>query len=193
MPDDEIGAIFGNGFKLLGIQAPDDAVKALVYYADGFPFFAHLLGLNVARVLLRPPKNSPLATSSRKKVTETIIDAALRRASKEVEQSFEPRVRSAFEAGGNVRPRRRILELMAYSEHREMLSNEIVSEYSERFGEISDPGFLHAALGQLVQEKYGTVLRRDGPRGRYTYKFNDPQMRPYLRIRHFPLQLSLFG
>jgi hypothetical protein len=139
--------------------------------------------LNVARLLRRRDESG---------VKEGIVEGALQRAAGEVEQTFEPRVRAAFEAGGKVQPRKRILEVMAYSDGRELLSNEIISEYTERFGEPSDPSFLHAALGQLIQEKYGSALQRRGPRGRYLYRFRDPQMRPYLRIAHFPVQLTLF-
>lgn len=184
MPDDEIREIFATGFRLLGIRADGRALAALVFYSDGFPYFAHLLGLNAARVMRRRDESL---------VQEGIVEGALKRAAAEVEQTFEPRVRIAFEAGGDVRPRRRILEVMAYSGSRELLSSEIVSEYENRFGGVSDPGFLQAALGQLIQEKYGSTLARRGPRGRFMYRFSDPRMRPYLRIAHFPVQLALFG
>jgi hypothetical protein len=183
MPDDEIQAIFLNGFRLLGLTCDRNALHDLTYYSDGFPYFAHLLGLNVARLARRRGET---------KVGRGSVDGALERAGKEVEQSFEVRVRSAFEAGGKVRPRRRILELMAYSPKREMTASEIIGQYASRFGEPTDTGFLHAALGQLIQDKYGAVLQRTGTRGRYIYKFRDPQIRPYARIVHFPLQLELF-
>jgi hypothetical protein len=182
MPDDEIREIFATGFRLLDTSVDRKSLNALVFYSDGFPYFAHLLGLNVARLVRR-------RDSSR---AEDVVDGALKRAAGEVEQTFEPAVRVAFEAGGDVRPRRRILEVLSYSQSRELLANEIIAEYAERYGPVGDASFLHAALGQLIQTKYGTVLARRGPRGRFLYRFRDPRMRPYLRIAHFSRQLSLF-
>jgi hypothetical protein len=186
MPDDEIAAIFENGFALLRLHfAPDGEVLGrLVFMADGFPYFAHLLGLNVARVLRR--RKDPW------EVDDAAVAASLQRAAQEVEEPFEARLHLAFEVTGNVQPRRRILEVMAHSENRELTSAQVIEEYSHRFGKPSDPAFLDVALAQLIHPDQGAVLRRVGPRGRFRYMFREPQMRPYLRITHFAPQLPLF-
>lgn len=49
MPDDEIELILRNGFEFLELDVEDDAIKQFVFYSDGFPYFAHLLGLQTAR------------------------------------------------------------------------------------------------------------------------------------------------
>ncbi|HVH52351.1 MAG TPA: hypothetical protein VM690_09415, partial [Gaiellaceae bacterium] len=49
MPDDEISSILASGFRLLGPECEPHALRDLIFYCDGFPYFAHLLGLNVAR------------------------------------------------------------------------------------------------------------------------------------------------
>lgn len=186
MPDDEISSILASGFRLLGLQCEDNALRDLIFYADGFPYFAHLLGLNVARDVRRRDE---------KVVSVPTLDAALASVAKQVEGTFRSRIAQAFERGGKVQPRKRILHTMCASNRREWRSGDVVEEYAKLYDlpKEKDPGFLHAALGALVLPDRGAVLARRGRRGQYVFRFSDPYMRPYLRMRHFqPAQGRLF-
>lgn len=188
MPDDEISSILASGFGLLGLTCEQNALRDLIFYCDGFPYFAHLLGLNVARVARRGKRGE-------KVISVPTLDAALASVSKQVEGTFPERIGLAFERGGNVQPRRRILHTMCASNRREWRSGDVVEEYAKIYElpKGQDPGFLHAALGELVKPKRGAVLTRRGQRGQYLFRFSDPYMRPYLRIQHFhPEQGRLF-
>jgi hypothetical protein len=176
MPDDEIREILETGFSLLRLDPEPDALDRLVFYSDGFPYFTHLLGLQVARALRRRDDN---------RVTIPVVELALGPAASQVEESFRYRVGLASEAGGDVQPRKRILRLMANSPAREWRSADVVEEYAENYGRREDYAFLHVALAALTSEKHGSILRRTGTRGRFVYKFRDPHMRPYLRVTRF--------
>jgi Cdc6-like AAA superfamily ATPase len=176
MPDYEIEEILRNGFRFLELDVEHEAVRQLVFYADGFPFFAHLLGLHVARAARR---------DGAKTIAAALIEPALARAASSVEQSFEERTRRAFEAGGDVQPRRRILQILTDSPQREWRSADVIGEFERLFEARTDYAFLHVALAQLMSDKFGAMLKRTGPRNRYVYKFADPHMRPYLRITAF--------
>ena len=67
------------------------------------------------------------------------------RVARQVEASFPNRVALAFERGGEVQPRRRILHTMCLSDKREWRSGDVVEEYSELYERPEKPGFLHAA------------------------------------------------
>jgi hypothetical protein len=177
MPDAEIADIFLNGFRLLGLNSEYVALERLVFFCDGFPYFAHLLGLNVARQVQR--EGSAFVQGGH-------VDAALARAARDVSASFAPRIRRAFEAGGEVRPRKRILHTLSLSGRREWLGAEVIAEYGAMYGPPSDPAFLYVALGQLIQDNQGSVLTRTGTPKRYVYRFENPYLRPYLRMTHFP-------
>jgi AAA domain len=184
MPDDEISTIFASGFRLLGLECEQNALHDLVFYCDGFPYFAHLLGLAVSRDALRNKAHV---------VARHTLEAALVRLAQEVEASFPYRVAQAFERGGEVRPRMRILHTLCLSERREWRSGDVVDEYSRLYEPPENPGFLHAALGELVKPERGAVLTRRGPRGHYVFRFGDPYMRPFLRMGYFqPTQPRLF-
>jgi Cdc6-like AAA superfamily ATPase len=176
MPDDEIAEILRNGFGLLELSADKETTRQLVFYADGFPFFAHLLGLYVSRAARRAGTDV---------VSIGLVEPALARAAAAVQQSFDDRLRRAFEAGGDVQPRRRILRILADSPLREWKSADVIAEYEKRYERRNDYAFLHVALAQLMGENFGAVLKRTGPRNRYVYKFVDPHMRPFLRITAF--------
>jgi hypothetical protein len=176
MPDDEIREILERGFALLNLTADEESLEKLVFYADGFPYFTHLLGLHVARRLSR------LATSH---VSVEEVEASLDRVAQQVEESFGERVRLAAEKGGEVQPRSRIISLMAASSGREWRGADVQAEYTATYGSARDFAFLHAALGALATESHGAILKRTGSRGAYVYKFRDPHMRPFLRVTHF--------
>ena len=191
MPDDEIENILRNGFRLLGLETQGDTLTQLVFYCDGFPHFAHEVGLAVARSATR--SGIPI-------VDQYAVDAALKRVAKGVEASFRERIALAMETGGEVQPRQRILSVLARSDERDWHGADVISEYNKSYTrKVSGPdtfprevsrtdAFLHTALGQLVQPRYGSILTRSGTRGRYAYRFSDPYLRPYLRMVHFPRQ-----
>lgn len=171
MPDDEIAEILRRGFTILGIEAEANIIDELVFFSDGFPYFAHLLGLEIARAVRREGKDE---------VDSAAVNIALRKASKAVSSSYADRLRRAYEAGGDVQPRKRILGLLAKSPERVWTATEVVDLWEATYSE-SRPS-LHSALGQLADEKYGNILVRTGTRRRYVFAFSDPHLRPYLRI-----------
>lgn len=176
MPDDEIREILERGLGLLKIDHDAEALSRLVFYADGFPFFTHLLGLHVARRIRRGEAT---------RVSIKAVEASLDRVTQQVEESFGERVRIAAEKGGEVQPRSRIMAIMAASNAREWRGADVQREYVASYGPAKDYSFLHGALGALVTEKHGSILKRTGSRRDYIYKFRDPHMRPFLRVTHF--------
>jgi len=112
MPDDEIANIFISGFRLLGLEVEENALRNLVFYCDGFPYFAHLLGLAVAR---------DAARSGDGFVSQPVLEAAL----------------------------------------------------------------VRVALGELVKPTRGSILARTGKPKHYVFRFSDPYLRPFLRMKHF--------
>lgn len=181
MPDDEVQEILERGFGLLGLTIEPSALASMIFYSDGFPYFAHLLGLNAARAARRQKVNE---------IDQVMLTAVLARAAEEVDASFEGAIRLAFEVGGEVQPRRRILSIVSRSDERKWLSGEVIAAYGEAFEKKKDVSFLHTALAQLADEKHGRILKRTGGRTKYVYQFRDPRMRPYLRITAFPEKLS---
>ena len=175
MPDEEIREIFTAGFKLLGLQVDSDTLDHLVFFSDGFPFFAHLLGLNIGRAARREEVRV---------VSPILMAKAMARAANEVDATYSERIHLAEESGGGVQPRRRILKLFAESREREWTSNAIKELWLTEFGGRSDKlGYINVALGQLIKEDMGRVLARKNDKKPFIYQFDDPHIRAFLRLR----------
>ncbi|GGD90902.1 DNA-binding protein [Microbacterium murale] len=173
MPDDELREVLTRGFKKLSIVADGPIVDSFVFYSDGFPYFAHLLGLNVARTVLKTKSEI---------ISDHDLAAALKRSATAVTSTYAERTRKAREAGGEVQPRLQIMRMLAASEKRVWSSADVQTMWAEKIGPRDEYTFMHTALAQLSTAKHGSILRRTGARKHYLYQFEDPHMRPYLRI-----------
>jgi len=147
------------------------------------------------RVLAGAPRTSPTCSASRSlsrtadKGGEAHGRDGRRRAagrSESSRQSYESRVRQALEAGGDTQPRQAHPELLAHDIRREWSSADVIPLIAEQIEKRDDWSSLHSALAALTGAKHGTMLRRTGTAGTYLCKFNDPDMRPYLRLATFP-------
>lgn len=174
MPDDEIRAILTRGFRLLDVTVAPDVLERMVFYSDGFPYFAHLLGLHLSRWARRQEPYEGVRLDD--------IDKALKRAVNSVDQSYVERIEKAFEAGGEIQPRKSLLKILAHSDRRQWKSPDVIAAWEATYGKREAYQFLHVALAALLDEKHGRILRRKGTRNRYIYQFDDPYMRPYLRL-----------
>lgn len=173
MPDDEIQALLSRGFGLLELDVHSNLMRQFTFYSDGFPFFAHLMGLYVSRAAIR---------AETQEINGSALNAALTEAAKSVSASYERRVQQACELGGEVQPRRQILRILAENTDRAWTSAAVQALWAANVGRREDYAFMHAALSQLSTPDYGGILRRTGSKRRYIYQFADPHMRPYLRI-----------
>lgn len=175
MPDEEIRALLTRGFGLLNITVPNKIMDDFVFYSDGFPYFAHIIGLNVSRIALR---------SNTFNVGENELKSALTEAARSVSASYQSRIQLALENGGRVKPRTQIINLLAEDSKRIWSGNEVQQLWLDNVGHRDDFSSIHVALGQLISEKHGQILKRTGKQKSYRYQFTDPHIRPFIRIIH---------
>jgi hypothetical protein len=179
MPDEEIKEILLNGFSSLQLEPDDDTIKQLVFYADGFPFFAHLLGLHVA-ILADEKRTREIRSDA------DLVPHALTRLVLEIEQSLRHSIKQAFEGGSasrvGVESRQNILTMLANSSGRDWSSGEVIEMYEREFQKEDSGHLIYNALREFAKPEFGKILQRTGLRSHYRYKFSDPYMRPLLRI-----------
>lgn len=175
MPDDEIAGILTTGFDLLNLDIDDALVDHLVFYCDGFPYFTHLIGLNISRAARRADANE---------ITRTHVAAGLLRTVNEVDETYATRVRMAYERGGEVQPKRRLLELFAQSAQRTWTASEAKAIWQAASGaDVRKLGFIDVAMGSLIKPENGTVLERDETSSPFRYRFSDPHFRAFIRLQ----------
>lgn len=175
MPDEEIQAVLETGFSLLDLRLSQGLLDYLVFYSDGFPFFAHMIGLNVSRAA---------RADGFDEIRQTHVAAGLVRTVNEVDETYKGRVAKAVESGGHVQPKRHLLNLLARSSQRTWTCADAKSLWREHFNSgDKNLQFVDVAMGSLVREENGRVLARDETSAPYKYRFEDPHFRAYLRIR----------
>lgn len=174
MPDDEIGSILRTGFDLLKLQLDSALEDHLVYYCDGFPFFTHMIGLNISRAARR---------QQARRISPQHVAAGLLRTVNEVDDTYAARVRMAVERGGKVQPKRRVLELLAQSPSRTWTCKDVKELWRGRYTSAPESlQFIDVAMGSLIRAENGRVLARDEATTPYRYRFRDPHFRAYLRL-----------
>ncbi len=175
MPDEEIRAILTTGFNLLHLPIDPSLEDHLVYYCDGFPFFTHLIGLNISRAARRGQAS---------RITRAHISAGLLRTVNEVDETYAARVRMANERGGKVQPKRHLLQLLAQSTERTWTCGRAKQIWQVEYPSNSEKlQFIDVAMGSLIKKENGSVLTRDESTTPYRYRFSDPHFRAYLRLR----------
>lgn len=175
MPDYEIREVLNRGFGLLELAISDERLERLVFFSDGFPYFAHLLGLYISNAAVDQGVED---------VDDAMIAAAIARAAASVSGSYEERLRLAYERSGSTQPRRQIIRLLAASAGRQWTYADVVAMWQGAHPEESrtNHNFLSVALGQLTGEAQGKILKTTGPNRRFVYRFEDPHIRPFVRI-----------
>lgn len=175
MPDEEITAILRTGFRLLQLQIEPALLDHLVYYCDGFPFFTHMIGLNISRAA---------KVQKATRISQENIGAGLLRTVNEVDETYAKRVRMASERGGKVQPKKRLLGLLAQSDERTWTCARVKRIWQGHYpSDVRRLQFIDVAMGSLVKEENGSVLARDESTSPYRYRFSDPHFRAFLRLR----------
>ena len=182
MPERELSEIIERGIKFLGLNIEGHLVRRIAGLSNGFPYVTHLLGLHVARKLLDERRKDP--ERARTEIVEDDIKHAIQVSVTEFREEFHTKYNQAKEMSGAVRPREHILRALAQVDGRDYRTVEITELYKRQFNIDPDKNmtFLNVALGSLIDQKYGAVLRRRGSRGRYRYGFANPLMRPFIRL-----------
>ncbi len=173
MPPKELKFILNTGMAILGLAVDSREVDRIVELSDGFPYVLHLLALHAARLAKRAQRDEVIADD---------VFSAVKSAVSEFREEFKRSVELAIERSGNVRPRQHIMQALAHAKERDFSTAEVRDLYRRRFhiDPLKDLGFLNVALGELLTDQKGAVLRRRGSRGLYRYGFRNPLMRPYI-------------
>ena len=170
----ELKLILTDGFAALGLAFSESLIDSIVNTADGFPHFAHLLGLNLAEVVADRLYD---AGGGRGITTKDYADALVR-AIEGAQESLRIQYRKATEtvrkkSDGYVQ----VLEGMAIADKTEVQINELLGNINALFGTEFKQQNISNWLGVLVNDRAVLLRQRVG-----FYKFADPMMRSYVRM-----------
>lgn len=177
MSADEIKSIITKGCRELGIAVDDDVLTEVATLAGGFPHYAHLLGLSLAKACISRDT--------------TTVDSGLFEGlvcSMAVEDAIESYRQAFSQATRTIQLSRypQILCACAYAEHDDrgiFRATDVAEAFSYLFGENLAVQSVVPALGEFSSEGRGPVLQKIKHGNRSHYRFCEPMMRPFLRIK----------
>ena len=177
MSDDEIRGVVSRGCTRLGITLGPEVLDEVALLAAGYPHYAHLLGLAIARTSEATGGRTPSLPLFRTVSCGFAVDDAI--------ETF----RQAFTAATTTTVPSRYRELLcacAYAK-RDLggwfRTSDVVEAMAARFREVVGSGNIKNSLGKFCDDERGRVLERKKIRSANYYRFADPMMRPFLRIK----------
>lgn len=177
MSADEIRDVVAGGFAQLGLSAPAEVLAAVVRLSDGFPHYAHLLGLSAARAA----NQMRTKTVDQKLFEEVACPMAVSDANDTFRQTFADATRTT-----NVSRYPQVLCACAFAESDErglFKTGDVADAMRDVFGEDVRPHSSKGVLGRLAAADRGDVLTKVRIKNVNFYQFKEPMMKPFLRIK----------
>lgn len=176
MSDTEIQTIFTKGLDRLGIGYAETVVAQIPTLTGGFPHYAHLLGLACAKAVI----HGEAAT-----VTHAHFDQACAYALADAVEKY----RDAFARATATTQASRYPKILAACGHASsdgrgvFRATDVVDAFRAMFGEQVSVQAVVPALGEFLSTERAEVLKAVKVGGRQCYRFGDPMMRPFCRLK----------
>jgi hypothetical protein len=177
MSKDEIIDIIVKGCQALSLTVDDEVLSDAALLANGFPHYAHLLGLSMAKACdVKETTNIDISLFSEFACQFAVEDSleifrqAYTKATKTTQASRYPQIFCAC----------------AHAEHDEngvFRSSEVVEAMKAVFGVGVSLQSVVPALGEFSSSERGPALIKVPHRGRNHYRFCDPMLIPFLRLK----------
>jgi hypothetical protein len=177
MTDSEIKEIVARGAEHLKIRVPQEVLDEVAHLAGGFPHYAHLLGLSIAKACsIRDTDSATLELFGELACSLAIEDAvetyrqAFGKATKTSKQSRYPQILCACGAA-------------RHDENGVFRATDVVEAMADLFAEQVTVQAVVPALQAFTEEERGAVLCKVPFGTQSHYRFREPMMRPFLRIK----------
>jgi len=186
MSDEEISQIFLAGMAKLQISTDKDIADEVARLADGYPHYAHLLGLNSAKACI---KNDSL------ELTRDLFQIGCDLA---IQDSIE-KYRMVFSCATATAQASRYPEILcacalADGDDRGVFrATAVVDAMNLVFNAEVKVQSVVPALGEFCSLKRGPVLEKVQVGNYSHYRFCDSMMRPFLRIKAQAMLRTLYG
>ena len=176
MSDAEIKSIVETGLQRLGIRAQPGTLDQIPVLAGGYPHYAHLLGLCAAKACFE---------NEQRELSQELFDLACNLAVQDAVEKYRDAYARAT-ATTQLSRYPMILSACGYARTDErgvFRATDVVDAITEVFNERLPIQAIVPALGQFLNRDRAQVLRAVQVSGRQCYRFTDPMMRPYCRLK----------
>jgi Cdc6-like AAA superfamily ATPase len=176
MQPEEIQDILKKGFERCGVVASADIYSEAIRLADGYPHYAHLLGLSICRILHADSANL-VTTSVFNRACASAVDDAI----ETLKATYAKAVATAKKSNYP-----KVLVACAFARHDDrgvFRATDVVDAANKLFAEEYSIQNVVPALGVFASEQRGPVLETIEVSGRNQYRFRDPMMKPFLKLK----------
>lgn len=177
MKPEEIEEIVAKGSERLGLKVVDEVLHDVAFLSGGFPYYAHLLGLSICKAC---------AIRDVDKVdAELFEDLACSLAVEDAVETY----RQAFSKATRTSKQSRYPQILCacgVAEHDEngvFRATDLVSAMDSLFREKVTVQAVVPALQAFTEEERGPLLDKVPHGTQSHYRFREPMMRPFLRIK----------
>lgn len=179
MSPDEIETIVNTGLTRLTMQIEPDALARISLLSQGLPHYTHLLCLHASRAAL---------DSGELKITESIVDEAIKRAIDGAQHSIRSAWHQAVRSARKASLFTDVLLACALAETDELgffAAQDVRAPLRVITGKQYDIPTYAQHLNEFSDTKRGPILHKTGHKRRYRYRFINPLMQPFVVMNGF--------
>lgn len=177
MKGDEIKEIVVKGGERLGIQVHSEVLNEVAFLSAGFPHYAHLLGLSIAKACLI----QDTAVMNRVLFDDRVCSFAIEDAVESYRQSFTKATKTAKQS--------RYPQILcacggaSHDENGVFRATDVVEAMQQMFNETLTVQAVVPALQAFTEADRGAALDKVPFGTQSHYRLREPMMRPFLRIK----------
>lgn len=185
MSKSELEEIVNKGLTYVNMNCENSTKNKIIDFAEGFPQYIHLLCKYSAIAAIE--RNSTV-------IEELDLKSSIEKAIDEVQESIKRKYRSAIETVTQTNIFKCVLLACAFvetNEHRLFTSKDIQNILCKILGKNMTVKQYGYHLGQLCSEERGKVLQREGRVSQYKYKFRNPLLKAFIKIKAFQEDIKI--
>ena len=175
MSNEELGAILNKGFTMIGLEIDEAAKTRIIREAEGLPHFVHLLGLHAGQHAVVDDRSAVTPSDVQRAIEQAVDSHSMLSEYQRATQSPQPG--HLFEE---------VLLACAFAARNELgyfRAGDVREPLSAIVGkEMGIPSF-QRHLNELSGINRGGVLEKAGPPRHYVYRFRNPLLQPFVKMR----------
>jgi Cdc6-like AAA superfamily ATPase len=177
MASDELEEILEKGTTKLGMGITDAAKSGIATLSQGFPSYTHRLGLHAARYC---------AENGRMTIKSADVSAAIQEAVSNAQQSLRDQYRKAIASPQAHNLYQEVLLACALAHHDQFgyfKPADVAIPMSEIMARPYEIPSFAKHLKDFCEEGHGGVLKREGAKRKYQYRFTNPLLQPFIVMK----------
>lgn len=171
MKNDDIRQLILLGMQRLKFECEPQVATEVAKLANGFPYFAHIVGLNLAAMAV---------IEGRRFIKPAHVARALEHSAESAEQTLKDAYKDATRSSTTA-AYVRVVNAAAHLDATEFSISDVKQKYQELYGEALADASCSNVFRRLAGDNGGHILKRSG---RGVYRFADPRMPSFARMRY---------